>query len=74
MKFVRVTEPFGSDWWIDMEKVVMVRPSFSTSPDAPPNSVVGSIIEDVAGHSTFSELKPDELMARLMAAKEGDTI
>ena len=74
MKFVKVTEQFGHDWWIDVEKVVTVRPSFSTSPDAPPNAVIGSILEDVTGHSTFSEHKPDELMARLLAAKQGDTI
>ncbi len=74
MKFVKIPEPFGSDWWIDVEKVVTVRPSFSTSPEVPPNTVVGSVIEDVTGHSSFSELKPDELMARLRAAKEGETI
>lgn len=74
MKFVKGKEQFGGEWWIDVEKVVTVRPSFSTSPDTSPSTVVGSVIEDVTGHSTFCDLMPDELMARLMAAKQGDTI
>ena len=73
MKFVKITEPYGEERWIDVEKVVMVRPEFDRNPNTPVHTVVGSAIFDVTGNITFSELKPDELMARMLAAKEGET-